>query len=253
MVSLFRLRGRALQIDNTAVMTLTFFTGALLIFTVSLLPSVYEAVSPMVGAFKKEPLSGFIDLAFSVLFILLSLGFYSSVRLGVKRYLFRKAVRKKATSRDIFFYLSPKSFFPALWYSLRILSVKLLLFLFCFLPSAVCFFVVDRFSRQGVSVLVCLSLGITALCLLVNAGIFFSLFYSSFFLCDYYYTEGKYVSFRHLLSCSQKNMQGRSSLLTRLKLSFSGWLLLCVFIFPIPYVWGYYNQSLAVAAAEFMD
>ena len=54
MVSLFRLKGRALQIDNTVIMMLTFFTGAVIIFTVSLLPAVYDVLSAGASELKKE-------------------------------------------------------------------------------------------------------------------------------------------------------------------------------------------------------
>lgn len=253
MVSLFRLKGRALQIDNTVIMMLTFFTGAVVIFTVSLLPAVYDVLSAGASELKKEQVMLWVDLCASLIFILAAFGFYSSVRLGTKRYLLKKATKKKTSSRDIFFYFFPKRFISAFFYSVKILTVKLLILLFCFLPSAVCLIIVESLSCQGVSALVCVSLGITALFLLFNGGVFYSLFFASFFLCDYYFIVGSCVSFRHLVSCSQKNMIGKKHLLAQLRLSFSGWLLLCLFILPIPYVWGYYNQSLAVAAAEFMD
>lgn len=250
MVSLFRLKGRALQIDNTLIMTLAFFTVGFLILLINFLPSLYERF--LAPAFEAESFSSVIDFSFSLLFLLILFGAYSSVRLGAKRYLFRKAVKKKPRAGDIFFYFSPKNYFTSFFYSLRVALIKLLIFIFCFFPSAVCFFMVNRFSRQGVSALVCISLTVTALCLLVNGGVFYSLFNSSFFLCDYYFIDGAYVSFRHLISLSQSYMKGKNSLLTRMKLSFVGWFVFCIFVLPVPYVWGYYNQSLAVAAAEFM-
>lgn len=252
MVSLFRLKGRALQIDNTLIMLLTFFTGVFLIVAAGLLPSVYERLVMPLIPFSDELASLCVRAAVSSVILVFSFGFYSSVRLGTKRYLFKKAVKKKPTSRDIFFYFRPKNFFSSFFYSLKMLFLKLLL-LFFFIPPTVCLATVDRFFGQGVSALVCLSLFVTALCLFLNGAVFYSLFNSSFFLCDYYFITGRYLSFRHLVSCSQKNMCGKNTLLTRLKLSFGGWFLLCALIFPLPYVWGYYNQSLAVAAAEFMD
>ncbi len=252
MVSLFRLKGRALQIDNALIMMLTFFTGFLLISAAGLLPSVYGRLIEPIIPFADEKTSLYVRFAVSLVILGASFGLYSSVRLGTKRYLFKKAVKKKPTSRDIFFYFRPKKFFSSFFYSVKIFFLKLFL-LFFFLPPTVCLITVDRFSRQGVSALVCLSLFVTALCLLLNGAVFYSLFSSSFFLCDYYFISGKYLSFRHLVSCSQKNMRGKNTLLTRLKLSFGGWFLFSVLVFPVPYVWGYYNQSLAVAAAEFMD
>ena len=253
MVSIFRLKGRALQIDNTAVMTLTFMTGLAVMVTAGLLPVTFDRLVLSFVASYGEKAYLWARFSAALLFIVISFGVYSALRLGAKRYLFKKAVRKKPVTRDIFFYFGPKHFFSALLYSFRLLLVKLSVMSFCLLPSGVCLGVVDSLSRQGVSALVCLSMGVTAALLFINGMLFYSLFCSSFFLCDYYFIDGKYLSFRHLISSSQKNMQGKNALLARLRLSFSGWLLLCIPIFPVPYVWGYYNQSLAVAAAEFME
>ena len=250
MISLYRLKGRALQIDNTLIMTLAFFIGALLILLINFLPLLYERF--LAPAFDINDFSSGIDFAFSFAFITVLYGVCSSVRLGAKRYLFLKAEKKKPKVGDIFCYFSPKNYFVSFFYSVRISFIKLLILFFCLFPSAVCFFIVERFSRQGVSALVCASLAVTALCLLINGGIFFLLFNSSFFLCDYYFIDGAYVSFRHLISCSQRDMRGRNTLLARMKLSFVGWFAFCLLLLPVPYVWGYYNQSLAVAAAEFM-
>ncbi len=252
MVSLYRLKGRALQIDNSLIVTLTFLTGFVLIVTVNFLPVIYRSFIFPLFTFSEEFFYAVGDLFASSLLLGTAFGFYSSVRLGTKRYLFKKAQKKNPRVNDIFFYFLPKRYFSAFIYSVKTALVKLSLFLFCMAPSLVCFVAVGHFSRQGVSALVCLSLSVTAMCLLLNGGVFYSLFYSSFFLCDYYFIEGTYLNFRHLLSCSQKSMCGKNTLLTRLKLSFFGWFVLCFALLPIPYVWGYYNQSLAVAAAEFM-
>ncbi len=252
MVSLYRLKGRALQVGNTAVVSLAFFTGTALITAVNFLPVIYRNIILPRLSFNKEVFLDLVNIFAALIFLFLSFSFYSSMRLGVKRYLFKKAQKKKATSVDIFFYFSPREAVSAFSVSLRITLIKLMIMLFCFLPSAVCFFTVVRFSAQGVSALVCLSLSVTAVLLFLNGSFFYSLFYSSFFLCDYYFIEGTFISFRHLVSCSQRDMRGKNSVLTRLKMSFAGWLVLCLLVFPIPYVWGYYNQSLAVAASEFM-
>lgn len=252
MVSFYRLKGRALQIDNTAIMTLTFFTGAALLVAVNLLPSVYVKLILPAFSVGEGLLSAGIDFSVGAVCLFMALGVYFSVKLGTKRYLLKKALKKKPSSGDIFFYFRPFRFFSAFFYCVGMAAVKAALLAFCFLPSAVCFFTVDRFSRQGVSALVCLAMTVTAVCLAVNGGVFYSLFYSSFFLCDYYYIEGTCLSFRHLISCSQRDMRNKGIILTGLKLSFCGWFALCLLLVPVPYVWGYYNQSLAVAAAEFM-
>lgn len=252
MVSLYRLKGRALQIDNALIMVLAFFSGLCLIITAGLFPILYERVILPYCDFTDDTVLCGINLFSAFIFLLSAFGFYSSVRLGIKRYLLKKAQKKKPSSGDIFFYFKPKKYFSSLFYSSAIFMIKLSILVFCLIPSAVCLFTVDRFSRQGVSALVCLSLTVTAVFLGINGCYFYSVFNSSFFLCDYFFIDGSYLSFRHLIACSQRGMNGKNILLTRLKMSFVGWFVLCLLILPVPYVWGYYNQSLAVAAAEFM-
>lgn len=194
----------------------------------------------------------FVNLGFALFAYLFLFSVYSAIRLGTKRFFFRRAQRKKPTSQDIFFYFRPKSFFRCLFYSLKIGLIRLSIFMFCISPCAVCIFLVYNFSHSGVSALVCLSLFVTAVCLFVNGTFFYISFFSSFFLCDYYFIDGSFVSFSHLVASSQKMMLHRKSLLIKLRLSFTGWFLLCIFLLPLPYVWSYYNQCLAVAAKDFM-
>ncbi len=252
MTSLFRLKGRALQIGNLSLFTLAFLTSVMLIFTVSLLPVIYTEGAE---AYIKEYLgdgSIFANLIFAVLSCLLVTGVFNAVRLGTKRFFFRKAQRKNPSSKDIFFYFRPKEFFKGNLYSLRIDLIRLTVLIFCLLPCGICLYSVYSFSLSGVSALVCLSMSVTALCLLINGTVFYFSFFSSFFLCDYYFIEGSFVSFTHLVASSQKMMCSRKSVLMRLRLSFVGWFFLCLLLLPLPYVWSYYNQCLAVAAEDFM-
>ncbi len=252
MVSLFRLKGRALQIDNVFIMSLTFFTGLLLLVVVNFLPTLYIRFIVPFFYFEKEKMSAVINVLFASVFLFVTFGFYSAIRLGTKRYLFKRTLKKKATAEDVFNFFRFREFFASFIYSLKISAVRLILFLFCFFPCMVCITILHRFFQQNASLLVCVSLTVTAVFLFVNGGFFYSLLYSSFFLCDYYFIEGTGLSFRHIVASSQRNMRRKNTLITSLKLSFIGWFVFCIFVLPIPYVWGYYNQSLAVAAAEFM-
>ncbi len=252
MTSLLRLKGRALQIGNYTLFTLTFLTAVMLIFAVSLLPVIYiRGAEASVGEYLGNYAS-LANLAFALFSYLFLLCIYDAMRIGIKRFFLKKAQRKNPTSQDIFFYFRPKNFFRCIFYCVRLGIIRLLVFLFCLSPCGACLFFVYNFSRSGVSALVCLSLFATAVCLFINGIFFYSSFFSSFFLCDYYFIDGSFVSFSHLVASSQKMMLHRKSLLMKLRFSFTGWFLLCTFLLPLPYVWSYYNQCLAVAAEDFM-
>lgn len=252
MASLFRLKGRALQIGNISLFTITFLTAVMLVFTVSLLPVIYIRGAESYVAVYLGDYSSFANLGFALFAYAFLLSIYGAIKLGTKRFFFRKAQRKNPSSQDIFFYFRPKNFFRCVFYSVRIGLIRLAIFLFCLSPCGVCLYFVYNFSLSGVSALVCLSLFVTAVCLFINGAVFYSSFFSSFFLCDYYFIDGSFVTFSHLVASSQKMMIKRKSLLMKLRLSFTGWFLLCIFLLPFPYVWSYYNQCLAVAAVDFM-
>lgn len=252
MVSLLRLKGRALQIGNLSLLTLTFLTAITLIVAVNLLPVIYiKGIEPYVTEVFTE-YSVTVNFAVALLAVIFAFSVFSSIRLGIKRFFLKKAQRKHPVAEDIFFYFKIKDFFKCLLYSVRISFIRLLILAFCLLPCGVCLTILYNFSLSGVSALVCMSLLITAVCLFINGLVFYSAFFSSFFLCDYYFIDGTFVSFSHLIASSQKMLSGKKSLLMRLKLSFSGWFILCLLIVPLPYVWSYYNQCLAVAAVDFM-
>lgn len=252
MVSLFRLKGRALQIGNFSLLLLTFLTAFAMITAVNLLPLIYiKAVEPEV-TLRASHYGKYISAAVAVMIFIFVFCIFNSIRLGIKRYFLKKAQKKNPVAEDIFFYFKVRNFFSCFVYCIRIALIRLFLLSFCLLPCGICFVILQSFSLSGVSALVCTALFITALCLLINGTVFYYSFFSSFFLCDYYYIEGSFVSFSHLIASSQKMMSGRKNVLHRLKLSFSGWFILSLLLIPLPYVWSYYNQSLAVAAAEFM-
>ena len=50
--------------------------------------------------------------------------------------------------------------------------------------------------------------------------------------------------------CSLGLVRERVGKICIFRLSFLPWWLLCIFVFPLFYVWGYYRQSLAVLAFE---
>ena len=68
----------------------------------------------------------------------------------------------------------------------------------------------------------------------------------------YYYAKGEYLTFRQLVSSSQHQINNHRKALTRLRLSFSLWLIFSLFFFPAAYVFSYYSQCKAVFAAEIM-
>ena len=121
------------------------------------------------------------------------------------------------------------------------------------LPSILCLVLLGSLTYDGVSFVVALFLAVGGAVLLVNGIALYRRFSALLFLCDYIFIKGEYVSFRQLLSVSLTVMKKEARRLFRLRRSFYGWFMLCTLIFPVGYVWNYYRQTLAVAAAKFLE
>ena len=120
-------------------------------------------------------------------------------------------------------------------------------------PFAVCLILLLYAAGGGVSYLVALVLSFGTVAFLLSGIVFYRCVSASFFLAKYHFISGDCLTFRQMISASQESMKKRKRMLLRLRLSFAGWFLLCAFVAPLGYVWGYYNQTLAVAAGEFID
>ena len=253
MTSILRLKGRRLMIGNTALMTLFFTVGITLITCINMGVLTYEA-------YLRESLRSFAgtlitvaDILLPMLIILLTRLIWLQVRLGADRYYFRLAEEKGGRPSDIFYYFHPLRAAETALFKLKIAFIKLPVLLLAVLPSILCLVLLSSLSYDGVSSLVALFLAVGGAVLLVNGIALYRRFSALLFLCDYIFIKGEYVSFRQLLSVSLSVMKKEARRLFRLRRSFYGWFMLCTLIFPVGYVWNYYRQTLAVAAAKFLE
>lgn len=251
MLNTYRISGRKLQGEKSLICNLIFVLYFLFLFCIGLVPM-------FVSYFAEKYFYGtnyfaYADLAFAAVSFFTVFFSFSLLKLGRKRFFFKNAFGYETPSSEIFHYFKVKNIVSACLYCIRISAVKTAVYLVCFIPSVLSFVFLFKSIFQGMSVLLSFAVGITALLFLLSGICFALLFSASFFLCDYYFIKGEYLSFRHLVSLSQFVMNGRKGQLVRLKVSFVGWFLLCVTVLPLGFVSGYYNQSLAVAAKEFMQ
>ncbi len=252
MASKIRLKGRTLLIGAVPVFCLTLAVCILLIFSLSLMPLAYRSGAlPYVDAYAYE-YSKYISLIFSLVVVFVTMMSYTAIRTGTDRYMLKKAQGVHADTKDIFFYFAPRKFFSLFMLSFRLFIIRLILFLFCNIPTAICTLLLFTLGRSTFSAAVSAVIAAGCLAFLISSVYYYSRLSSSLFLIRYYYIKGEYLNFRHLLSSSQNAMRSNTKALCRLKLSFAGWLMLCVLVFPIGYVWSYYKQTLAAWANEIM-
>lgn len=250
MVSFFRLKGRGYIMGNVFLVSLFTLTSAALLFCLNFLP---EVISQLLFSKVSEVQRSLIVAVCCLLLIFSAFLIYSSARYGSDRFFLRKAQNQGASVKDFFCYFHPKRAFSAFFFELRFLTLKLAAALFCLSPAILCFLMLLNLWKSTASVKVSVILLFSFVAFLINGIIFTSKIYSSLFLARYYYIEGKFVSFSHIISSSQSAMKEHKHTLRQLKLSFLGWFFLCLLIFPLGYVYSYYNQTLGVAANEFMN
>ena len=244
-----RLKGRQKQGECSAILIMTFLIIVLSVLAVNLMPIVYvSAVKPLLSS---ELQAKAISLVISAAVLLIMHQVYSCLSFGCDRFMLKRAENFTSGAGDIFYYFAPSKLIVLCMFGLRFTLYKLRMLVLVFLPFFLCLASFYSLCVQGFSAAVC---GIFAV---FSAVLFFVGFKTygeisnSLFLVRYRFIKGGYVDFRHLLSQSQQDMSKMSGKLRKLKGSFMGWFLLCLLIFPLPYVWCYYRQTKACFAAEF--
>ncbi len=244
-----RLKGRQKQGECSAILTMTFIIILLSVFTVNLIPLVYvSAVKPLLTA---DSDSKIVSLAVSAGVLLMLWYVYGCLSLGCDRFMLKRAENFTAGAGDIFYYFAFSKAFERLKFAVKLFLYKLLMFIGVFAPFSLCAYGCVMLCNQGFSAAVCTIFAVFSAVLFLVGINTYGKISDSLFLVRYRFIRGDYVDFRHLLSQSQQAMVKKSHQLRRLKLSFSGWFLLCLLIIPLPYVWCYYRQTKACFAAEF--
>lgn len=87
---------------------------------------------------------------------------------------------------------------------------------------------------------------ITGIAVLSAVGVFFYLLSSQDLICARFLVAAHpHLTARAAISMSRKKVRGSRFALLTFRLSFLPWLALCIFGFPVFYLWPYYRQSLA--------
>lgn len=205
---------------------------------------------PLISDLVSTPFADRIArISLSVVGIVVSVLVVPPVKLGIERWFFLRAKGEQVKVGDVFYYFTLSRFLRsqgAFWYSFLIRSGVFFFFQF---PALCIFGVLYTAVLQGESsYTIVISLALAGM-LIAALGLGFYFVYSADWFMYYYIIVsndtiklGKAYKFSTTLV---KNAIGRLCLF---KLSFLPWWLLCVFVFPVFYVWGYYKQSLAVLA-----
>ncbi|MDD6147117.1 MAG: hypothetical protein PUB43_08770 [Oscillospiraceae bacterium] len=250
MTAQIRLKGRSLQMGNTVILTMTLAVTLLMLFSVNLMAAVYRGVfMPQLLSYDRVKL---ISLALSVMILAVCRWVLLILRYGADRYVLKKAQGLPAGSGDIFYYFRPRRAFGLRFFAFRLGAVKASLLILCHVPAILTVILLLRLSFVGTSAAVLAIIAATAVAFFMAGLHYYRRMTASLFPARYYYISGKTLNFRQLISASQLAMKDNQRLLHRTVNSFAGWFLLCLFVLPIGYVWGYFRQTMAVLAVKFM-
>ncbi len=251
MIEKIRLTARKIQLGNVGLFGLFFITGAIAFFTANLLPLLYEKTLSV--ALKGYAYTEMINFAVAIILMLTVIGVYFAISSSIERYFLVLTEKKTFAVKEIVYYFSFKNFCKNFSYRIKMLFLKGTALIFCLLPFFLSLFSFIRFALSGSSLSIAVIIGVASAAFFVCGLVFYFNYSLSLFLCKYYFYKGESGKFCELVSKSQIKMKGKKAIISKIRFSFSGWLLLCVFVFSIPYVWSYYKQSLAVAAKSFLN
>ncbi len=245
MVYKIRLKARQKQAESSTILLLSFFVIVLTSFSLNLIPLVYNvALKPSyaIDNISSIIMSGFLLVTTVVI--------CSALSLGCDRFMLKRAGNSAAGAGDIFYYFSLSRLLSMCGFYGVFISLKTVIFALLSLPCVTCGVILYSLCISGFSAAVCCIFAVFTILFLLLAVVTFLRIGDTYFLVRYRYIKGDYLNFRQLLCDSQNSMMSEIKRLRRMKLSFWGWFLVCLFIVPIPYVWSYYRQSKACFAAE---
>lgn len=143
---------------------------------------------------------------------------------------------------------SVKSFFGSVFLETILSLIKAAAFLVCFFPSAAMAFSLFVFSRNGIPLTAAAVLFAFFAAMLYVSAFFFSRIVSAFFLVPYVYVLVPSLGVFGAIGEGLSKNGGMIKSLNRLKRSFSGYMFLNLFVFPIPFVWAFRKRLLAFFA-----
>lgn len=179
---------------------------------------------------------------------------YCAFRSGRDRYYLKKAADEAVEGKELLYYFRPANSISLLVFYLNLWLRRGLILLLCFFPCGLSLAAFDLNARGGgASLKVSTVLLFSAVVFFVNGIYFFVRFNSFLFLARYYFASGKYPSAGKLFSLSYKKITGKRGQVLKKRLSFIGWFLSCLLIFPSAFVRSYYSEAMARLAKELIE
>ena len=247
-----RVRSKRLCKGNFLVFCLYLAVCIMMISGVNLLPLVYEELISYSARYMQWKYADRLDFFVSVIIVLFSVFVFYCLSSSVTRCFMKRASGESILIDDIFYYFISRRAFENFGLRISLSFIKLAALLFFQLPFAVCVKVLHYLLFSSVSLQISVIVTAAALVFFTVGIVFYRLFSCLLFLCPFLICSQGQKSVKSILQTSVNIMKDNIWELMRIKLSFTGYFLLCVLIFPVGYVWVYYRQTMTLAAQKFI-
>ena len=225
-----------------AALLIFFMLSAVFTFAIRAADSL--PILPSLGT-SGQALRPAVKLILSVLSFFLLLMLRSSVRLGREAWFLSIAKGNKPKKTRLFFWCNPRHSAKACGVYLRLFLLKLALGAFFLFPGlTVLLSVLYTVTSQGTEykALICLLSG--ASLLLIVGSVYYFVNVQRYMLTPTLIAENPRMSFAEALKMSKSIMTGNCINAAFMKISFLPWFLSCILVFPLFYVWPYYNRAM---------
>lgn len=182
-------------------------------------------------------------LVFEILFVA-AMVFLSPVYTGALRYYEMLANNKEADISQVFYYLTKDRYFPALSFNIALIGRYIAYGIISFIPALICGIAAGILSNIypgsiAAAVMIILSVFILITCLVLFYAVTRKYFAASYLFVD----DDLNICGRDCIRASKILMKNNTAKPVKLFVSFIPWFLLCFFVFPLIYVFPYYNQA----------
>ncbi len=210
-----------------------------------LIGSFYTPVGP---DFAELISAGILTASFLTQYLLLS-----PLLFGIYRCLYRLAGGEKPAIGDLFlFYSSVRLYFRSVWCRISIFLRQILYLLVLMAPSSIISFLINGYAGQllGYEITGALYslLLFTAAALRLCALFIFIIVMLRYSLAGFIIASDNNLKINRGISMCVDKVNGHKTYIFTLILSFTAWLLLCLFIIPAVFVLPYFWGSLAIYA-----
>lgn len=221
-------------LDNSYVITHLILNRTDFNFKISFLPAVSGEI--MIFSF----------------FGILSYLFLAPFKFGSDVWFYENAKKNRLSVKKLFSFYRGRKVFYSIKFVLSVHLRKLLIFFLFSVPAIVLSAYISYALKEGIGRNLLFVLSVGTAVLFICSFFFAFVFSQKYFLAPFLYYENDFCRVRDVLLLSGKIIDKRYFEVAFLKMSFAGWFLLCLLVFPTFYVYPFYKLSVSTKALSLL-